>query len=352
MNHEILKSIYYDVTNPASFSSVDRLLREAKQRDNSITRSDVERFLSGQLTYTLHRQIRRKFKRNPIVANNYEELAQADLIDVTKYKEVNNSMCFILTMIDVFSKVAFAVPIKNKSGPVVASAFESILRTYRPSMLQTDEGKEFLNKHVQELLRKNHIHFYTAKNERIKCAVVERFQRTLLTKMHKYFTSKGTNTFIDILPDLITSYNNTHHRSIKMTPNQAKVADRDIVFRNLYGASNERELLKRAAQQREKYKVGQTVRVPEQKNPFAKGYQQNFTDEIYRVKSVNKSQGKQRVVLANYKGERVPGTFYPEEVQKIEDNDKYRVIVLGERRRGRGKQYLVRYVNFPDQSEE
>lgn len=349
---EILKSIYYDVTNPASFSSVDSLLREARQRSSAITRKDVENFLSSQLTYTLHRQIRRKFRRNPVITNNYEELAQADLIDVTRYKEANEGMCFILTMIDVFTKVAFAVPIKNKSGPVVAAAIQTILREYKPFMLQTDEGREFLNKQVQHLLTKRGVHFYTAKNERIKCAVVERFQRTLLTKMHKYFTSKGTVTFTDVLPNLMHAYNNTFHRSIKMTPNQAKVADPDVVFKNLYGARNERELIKGSIGRRVALTTGQTVRIPEQKNPFAKGYLQNFTDEIYRITSVNKSQKVPTFVISDYKGQRVPGTFYPQEVQKVKDNETYRVVVLGERRRGRGKQFLVRYVNFPDYPEE
>lgn len=343
---KILRNIFYDVSNPASFSSVDKLYREAQSHEPLITRRDVEEFLSAQLAYTLHRKAVRKFKRNPVVANFHSEQAQADLIDVTRYSEANEQINYILTLIDVFSKLAFAVPVARKSGPLIAEALSSIFKRYIPSNLQTDEGKEFINANVQNLLRDNSVNFFLAKNERIKCAVVERFQRTLMTKMQKYFTAKGTTRWFDILDQLITTYNNSYHRSIKMTPVQATKANRQIVFRNLYGHSSEREILKTSLQQCFPAKAKDTVRIQAQKDRFAKGYAPNFTDEIYQIKHLSTTYHRPVFKLQSLDGKEIPGSFYPEEIQKIKDTNIYRVQVLDKRRRGRGWQYLVKYVNF------
>lgn len=347
MAKSLLSKIYYDVKNPASFGSVDKLYRAAKEEDNKISRDDVEKFLSGEIAYTLHRRIVRKFQRNPVIANYYKDLAQADLIDVRKYSSKNDGVTFILTVIDVFTKYAFAVPVKRKTAREIVAAFERIFRSYRPSNLQTDEGTEFTNVAVQELLKDLMINFYLAKNERIKCAVIERFQRTLMSRMYKYFTSKGTTRFVDILDDLMSSYNHTYHRTIKMTPYEATTAETTAVFKNLYGVSSMRELLKKN-KKRAKRDAGDKVRIPAQKGTFTKGYTQNFTDEIYTVRKVNRGYPKPVYALESYKGDIVRGNFYPEEVQKISNDDKYRVVVLKERKRGRAKQYLVRWENFPD----
>lgn len=345
---DLLRSIYYDASNPASFGSVDKLFRAASEIDPSIKRTNVEDFLSGEFAYTLHRKIVRKFRRNPVVASFHSELAQADLIDLRKYMAENDDFRYILTMIDVFSKVAFAVPVKTKSAIDMEKALMSILETYKPSNLQTDDGREFTNKRVQKLLKQHMVHYYVAKNEVIKCAVVERFQRTLMTRISKYFTSKGHHRFLEILPSMISSYNNGFHRSIRMTPVQATSADKSVVFMNLYGFNNERELLRDEYKHRPKHAAGTFVRVPKIKNIFEKGYRQTFTDEIFKVLSSNTNHENPVYKLEDSRGKAVPGSFYEHEVQKVANNDLYRVEVLGKRKRGGVDEVKVRYVNFPD----
>ena len=70
------------------------------------------------------------------------------------------------------------------------------------------------------MLRRRGIKFYTSENEDLKAAVVERFNRTLKTKMFRYFTHVNTRRYLDVLDDLLHSYNNTHHRSIGMAPSE------------------------------------------------------------------------------------------------------------------------------------
>ena len=141
----------------------------------------------------------------------------------------------------MFSKKAYAQALKKKTGIEVAKAFDTVLtHSEIPKKLQTDAGKEFLNKVFQNLLKTRGIAHYTTASD-MKACVIERFNRTLKTKMWRYFTAKNTHRYIDVLPELIESYNNSYHRSIKMTPMQVTKENAAQVFRNLYNPSSQRK---------------------------------------------------------------------------------------------------------------
>src|SRR5882757_266855 len=211
----VLSSIYYDQSNPNSYSTAQKLYKAAKQELPSITLKQVKEWLSGQFTYTLHKPVRRVFKRNPIVVECTDQQWEADLVDMQEYKRVNKGNNYILTVIDVMSKYAWAEPMKNKTGKEMVLAFNRILdKNRKPFYLRTDQGKEFLNKEFKALLIQHKIHHFTSRNKDIKCAIVERFNRTLKGRMFKYFTAKGIRIWYNILDDLLTAYNNSKHSSI------------------------------------------------------------------------------------------------------------------------------------------
>ena len=135
---------------------------------------DVERWLSEQDTYTLHKPVRRRFKRRCVVVGGPNQQWQADLVDMSRLKKVNDGTTFILTVIDVFSKLAWCVPLKNKSA-----AFTQLLSNGAPNTLQTDKGTEFLNRSLQKLLKEHGVHHFATHNEETKASIVERFNRTL-----------------------------------------------------------------------------------------------------------------------------------------------------------------------------
>jgi hypothetical protein len=350
-NTELLRKVYYDIKNPASFSSAEKLYQEARKYDTNITRQDVIDFLSGEIAYTLHRRAVRRYPRNPIIVSRPNEMAQSDLIDMQKYAPDNNGFRYILTLIDVFSKKAFAIPIKGKTGRAVSEALKEIFTQYVPKNLQTDEGSEYKNKEVQSLLKKYNIHYFVARNEHIKCSIVERFHRTLLSKIHKYFTATGTRRYCDKLDSFMKAYNNSVHRSIKMTPNDVNDNNRRKVFRNLYGTNTLRELLKRQYRQKV-MKEGDNVRIQAPKGTFTKGYLQNFTDRIYKIDRPMRGVRRPVYRLKEYDGKVIKGNFYPEEVQKVREGDLFRVRILGERKRGGEKQNLIEWVEYPDYEPE
>ena len=113
------------------------------------------------------------------------------------YETQNKNTNYILAVIDIFSKYAWAVPIKKKTGDEIAEAFKNIFKERIPRKIHTDKGLEFINKPTQELFKKHGIHWFATENE-TKAQVVERFNRTLKTKMWKYFTENETKKWIDI----------------------------------------------------------------------------------------------------------------------------------------------------------
>ena len=221
-------------------------------------------------------------------------------------------------------------------------AFQTILSSGRkPSKLQTDQGTEFLNRVFQKFLRDNNIAFFTVKSG-LKASVVERFNRTFKNKMYKYFTYKNTLTYIDVLPTLGKSYDNTYHRSIKMKPSQVTKANEGKVWHTLYGNNIQMRV-------RFKFQVGDRVRISKVKRIFKKSYLPNFTEEVF---TVYKRFPRQVPVYKNIDdaGEILDGTFYEPELQKIIKNDDvYRVEkVLRKRKRSGVTEYFVYWKGYSD----
>ena len=224
-----LLNIYANPRAPGSFSGAATLKHYSGRSD-----ADVKKFLSGLNAYTIHKPRRLRFRRRRTFSKGIGDLFQADLVDVHSLSPYNDNMRYLLTCIDVFTKRAWVVPIRTKSGQNVSAAFKKILAEFVPNMLQTDKGSEFRNSTFQMLLQRYKIKFYTSENDDIKASVVERYNRTLKTKMYRYFTHNNTRRYLDVLDDLLESYNNTKHRSFGMAPMQVNAENQHIVRQRLY----------------------------------------------------------------------------------------------------------------------
>ena len=145
------------------------------------------------------------------------------------FSKYNNEVKYLLSVIDIFSKYGWMLPLKNKTGLEVANALETIFKERKPDKLWVDKGTEFYNSHVKKLVL-----LYSIENEE-KSSVIERCNRTMKEKMFKYFSANSTRKYIDILDKLVDQYN-TIHSSIGMTPKEAsKKKNETKVWRNLYG---------------------------------------------------------------------------------------------------------------------
>ena len=327
---------YHDPLKPGSLGGLTRFAKA-----NKITVKRAREVLERDLGYTLHKPRRRRFPTNPVVVFGIDEQWAADLIEVINIAKYNRGYRYLLTVVDVFSKHAWVQPVKNKTGKAVTDAFEKILKTggRKPINLQTDDGKEFYNKTFQELMKRNDIHHFSTSGDS-KASVVERFNRTLKQRLYRYFTIKNTLNFVPVLQDLVQGYNGSYHRSIKMAPVKVTGQNEERVWNNLYA-----KRLKRT-RSRPKLKVGDRVRLNKKYRVFKKGYLPGWTEEVFVVSRVVPG------VLSTYKinewdGTPVKGTFYAEDVQKVNvtDDDLFRIEKIVKRK---GDKVLVRWKGWPD----
>lgn len=319
MGSEKLKEIFY---NPQTgYSGINDLVRKSDLSSKIVTD-----WLSRQNVYTLHKPIRHKFPTRRVIVSSVDDQWQADLVDMQKYKSENKNINYILTVIDLFSKYAWATPIKKKTGNDIAEAFQNIFMERIPRKIHTDKGLEFINKPTQELFKKHGIHWFATENE-TKAQVVERFNRTLKSKMWKYFTQSKTKKWIDILHNLVKNYNVSYHRSIKMTPEQGSLAKNSkIVYENLFPPT-ESKLRK------PKFNIGDRVRISRKYKDFRKGYLPNFTEEIFIISEVLKTNPI-TYKIRDMSNEEIIGSFYEQEMVKYE-SELFEVEKILKRNKGR-----------------
>ena len=189
------------------------------------------------------------------------------------------------------------VPLKDKKGQTVTQAFKTIFKEGRkPQYLWTDKGKEYYNKHMEELLENNGITLYSTENEE--------------KSMWKQFTVQGNTKYLSILPKILEQYNNTKHSSIKMTPVEAsKKKNESTVYFNLYGDMEQ-------LASKPKFKVGDKVRISKYKRKiFYRGYTPNWTEEIFLIDKIQ-STNPITYRLKDLNNEEIQGSFYEPELLK------------------------------------
>ena len=257
-----------------------------------------------QLPEKLHKPIIKKFEKRKVYAACKDNIWGADLADMQLLSKYNKGIRFLLCVIDIFSKYAWVVPLKDKKGASIVIAFQNILKQsnrQKPNKIWVDKGSEFYNASFKKWLQDKDTVMYSTNNEE-KSVVAERFIRTLKNKIYKYMTSISKNVYIDKLNDIVNEYNNTYHTTIKMKPIDVK----DNTYINIDKEVNNKV---------PKFKVGDRVRISKYKNIFAKGYTPNWSEEVFVIKKV-KNTVPWTYVIDDLNGEEIMGTFYEKELQE------------------------------------
>ncbi|ULU12860.1 hypothetical protein L3Y34_015828 [Caenorhabditis briggsae] len=270
---DLLEKTYY--SPESGFCGVNELQRKTK-----LPIKEVKEFLNEQDVYTLHKPARKNFKSQRVFVNGIDDQWQSDLVEMIPYEQENEGYRYLLTIIDCFSKFAWVVPLKSKSGKETADALSSVFTKSKrkPKKMQTDNGKEYYNTSMQKLFKSLEINHFSTYSDK-KASIIERFNRTLKEKMWKMFTHQGNHKWVDILDDLVLGYNNHYHTSIKMTPTQAsKIENERIVYNNLFPSKLEGESNNKI-ENSTKFKIGDTVRITKYKAIFDKGYLPNWSTE-------------------------------------------------------------------------
>ena len=308
-----LRNLFYDPMT--GYQSRERLYQKAKESGLNVSRREVKEWLETQDTYTRHKPVVKRHKFQKTYVNDLADQIQLDLVDIFKFSNKNQGYRWILTGIEILSRYAFAVPVRRKDTTHMTEAVDRLLQKFKtgfgkyPNVVQFDDGNEFYNVGVKRLLEGKNIKYFSTKSDK-KAAVVERFNRTLKTMMWKYFFKNKTYNWLNVLDKLTENYNNTKHRSIGMKPIEVNEDNEFEAWKKLFGGAKE-------AFKPPEFKTGDSVRIHKYKSIFAKGYEPNFTSEVFKIIGVLKGDPNMYVLEDPEDKEPIIGKFYEQELSKI-----------------------------------
>ena len=280
---KILRDKAYDIASNPEYDGYQRglasMVYKFFDKKSTAEPSSLERMGSGIasssiLANELHKPIIKNFDKRKVYSQFKDNIWGVDLADMQSLSRKNKGIKYLLCAIDLYSKYAFVIPLKDKKGISIANAFDKIIKqsNRKPNKIWVDQGGEFYNNVFKKLLSNNDIIMYSTYNEG-KSVVTERFIRTLKNKLYKHMTAASKNVYYDVLNNVANKYNKTKHSTIKIKPIDVKDNERVYIDEN-----NEKD---------SRFKVGDRVRISKFKNIFAKGYTPNCSTEIFIVDKIN-----------------------------------------------------------------
>ena len=352
---DYLATIYFDPRHPGSFAGPEKLFKVVRSEGKfGIGRHRIRRWLQDQESYSLSKGVRRRFPRPRVIVRGLDSMWDVDLMDMTSLAKRNDGYRFVLVCLDVFSRYLWCVPLRTKTGKEVAEALRSVLSEGRkPENIRTDKGTEFKNKDVSQYLKSVEVHHFVTQNEP-HANYAERVIKTVKGKLFRYLMKKRTERYVDVLTDIVLSYNNTEHQSLGRTPfsidteSEAESRLEQYLIRNKREKKTEKK--KSKGRQRYKYKIGQTVRLSYLRHVFDREYSQKWTGELFKIARRFRRDDIPMYVLEDWIGDDVEGTFYQSELQAINVNRdaEYSVEkILSRRSRNKRKEVLVRWLHWP-----
>jgi hypothetical protein len=341
-----LDSIYLDVKKPASFTSASKLLKEVERRGyyKVEDRSVIGNYLNGVPVYGLYKPQRRRFPTPPVVVSGPNVQGGVDLMSVQNRSEYNDGINYLLVAIDDFSRVLRVSPLRNKEGGTVAASMREMLEEMddKFNVLCVDKGAEFRSKFDAMLKELNIRKFFAGAST--KCTLVEKVIKNLRTRIARYTEFHNTERYIDALPDIVTSYNNTYHNSIKMTPNNVSTSNSHLVFEDLYTEKMQFDISK--YQKPYTFPVGSEVRVSLNKGIFGREYKERYSKEIFTVTRAYRLNGIELYNVSDCEKTELASAFYKSELTlfRRDPNVKFRIdTVHDEEKRGKHQFLLVTF---------
>ena len=293
-------------------------------------------FTMEDLSNELNKLSIQKFERQKVIVNHINEIHSTDLVDMTQYSKINKGYKYIFTNIDVFSKYAYAFPLKSKKIQDIKPCFEKIFKNNKPKYVWPDKEPAFLSKEMQLFFKNNNVKIYHT-NSHLKAVIIERFNRSLQELMMKEFVKNNNTVWYNILPKLIKIYNNRYHFTIKMKPTQVNKNNEKYIKENIYTYNK--------TSKNPKFKIGDFVRISlKRRNLFDKPSGNiKWTEELFKIHSITKSN----VITYKIKDlndEIIKGIFYEKELQKTKNTSE--VYVIEKIIRRNKNKYLVKWRNY------
>ena len=286
-----------------------------------------------------------RFQRRKMYSSGVDDLWALDLMDFTRnFVSVNRNHRYALIAIDVFSRYVFGVPMKNKNAFTTTQAFERILEesNTKPKLITCDHGSEFFNQSFKKMLEKNDIKIYSTFQD-VKSSIVERVIRTLRKMIKRHFIVSNSTVWYNALSSIITEYNHKKHRSIRMSPLEARKSENhDLIYETQFPNSFKKQIPAAFP----KFLTGDKVRISMKRQTFSK--EPGWSEQVYIIDGY-KPGNPPVYTIKDLNGTSIEGTFY-ENQMKPTDQNIYRIDkVLKKRTTKNGKkQVFVRWSGYDD----
>ena len=363
-----LSSIYNNPQHAGGFSGVEKLYRIVKSEGKyKIGRHRIRRFLQSQESYSLQRPVRRKFRRNRVIVGGLNAQWDVDIAFLDNIEKYNNGVKFLLVCIDVFSRYLRIEPLKSKTTSAVISGLQNIFaRGQKPRCIRHDMGSEFVSNKFDRFLKSNNVKHFVTYNTEIKANFAERVIRTIKEAMYRMFTVKKTYKYIDVLSDLVTSYNAKPHRGLfYLRPIDVNETNEKSLWKKMYLPKQSGQKLKKnnddvnkiskskkkIRKSKFKFKVGDIVRVSHIRQTFHRAYHQKWSGELFKINKRIMREGLPVYTLVDLSDDEIKGTFYQPELQSVYiDKESHRWAiekVLRKRKLHGVTQCLVKWRDFP-----
>ena len=281
-----------------------------------LSKEEINELLSKSEIYTGFKEFKKPKKLPPIRVHGPNYLWEADLMFMTDplFVPLNDGYLYILAVIDAFTKGVYIAPLKDKNTKTVTRLIEGWFKDEKPKYLRVDGGGEFISNQFTQMCQKYGVKLYIAQ-EPIKCAYIERFNRTFKRILMQQMEHNNSARWFDFLRNTIEIYSYRIHSSIGMSPSDAKYEEdrHDEIFsKNLkkYIIDDRETMMKNAKPA--KFKKGQIVKVFKRKGKFDKGYDESTAKEYFEIYHIDRRLSKDRYYLKDLQGEKVIGSFYSE----------------------------------------
>ena len=248
------------------YFSIDKVARSL-----GVTRAKAKALLEREEGYQRTAAMKRgpynKITAGPLRDGRPDQI-QGDLLDVHTLARQNGGIRFLVTLVDVYSRRAWVLPIKRKSTPELMRVLEPFLREVHPFNITFDKEPGIRSGKMTALLKKLGIKrwFPVDLTNKGATAIVERFNRTVRQWLTRHEIAKGKR-YLEDLPKFVRIYNRTYHRTLKKKPMEAWT-----------DTTPQKPRVSRAP-------VGSKVRVKLRRGIFEKASKPAYSKEVYKVES-------------------------------------------------------------------
>ena len=275
-------------------------------------------FTMEDLSNELDKPVINKFERKKVIVNHIDEIHSCDLVDMQKYSKVNKGYKYIFTNIDTFSKYAWSFPLKTKTVKEIKSCFQKIFKERKPSYIWSDQESAFFSKEMLQFFKDNNVKIYYTHSD-LKAVIIERFNRSLRELMMKSFVKNNNTVWYNILPDLIKTYNNRYHQTIKMKPKNVNKLNEKHIKNTVYNYD--------ITNKKPKYKINDLVRISLKRRALFDKPTGNikWSEQLYKIYKINVSN----IItyqLKDMNDEIIKGQFYEKELQLTKNTTGENII--------------------------